>query len=553
MSSILFTSICNPPDRLLGVYASSDQMAFRLTRNQGLFTLYEHTHISSLHLLAQNILEPSVVLEYPTLDQLAEELKRGYDYVAVSFKPCNTEKLLEMLELVRRKSPRSKTVVGGYGVICAPEIARTTAWGRLVDHACLGDGIPFVRRLLGHGPPSSIRCMLPKIGASLPWFNRTSVGTVGIILSGLGCTQRCPFCVTSASTNGRYLEVMSVEDIFTAMQRYWSHSSFTKTSLIYDENLLDHTEKVRRLGKLIREDRVHGLRRLNYFAFASLSALAKYDLEELLLHGLDTVWIGVESKFSDLNKRQGRDPQETFRALHQMGIKTVGSWIAGWDFQTPENIEGDLDYFVSLDPTYQQLALLGVVPPLPLWQSMRNEGRIPETVRWRDYHIYGHTLNYAHFSHRELLDLVDRGYRRIYEEHGPSLLKELEINLNGYEWCLRSSNPLLREQKAGLFRDRCQAFFPVVRTAIAHAPSEKVRGRARQVDRRYRELLGPPTSAEESIAEQMLRMADAEVERRQQRAPATREEPFRRYVYGEGAPRVVGKPYSVTYPAGDPS
>ena len=93
---ILFTTVCRPFDLALNEFEATDQMAFRLTRDQGLFVMYEHTHLSALHLMAQNLSMASVLLEYPTFEQLESELEKGYDYVAISFKVCNIEKLAEM-------------------------------------------------------------------------------------------------------------------------------------------------------------------------------------------------------------------------------------------------------------------------------------------------------------------------------------------------------------------------------------------------------------------------------------------------------------------------
>ncbi|MEK7705842.1 MAG: hypothetical protein AAB426_12850, partial [Myxococcota bacterium] len=402
---LLLTTTYAPVQRILD-FAATDQMGYRLTRGQELFTPYLHTHASPLHLLAQNVDEPSVLLENPTLDDFGRELEAGYAYVGINFDPINAERMLEMAAIVRHRSPATKIVVGGYGAICASELAQDPRWTKVIDYVSQGEGISFLRRVLGADPPSTIHCRLPKEGATLTWLSRRPVGTVGIILSGLGCTQRCPFCVTSASTDGRYIELMDAARIAHTMRNYWERTPATDSVTIYDENFLDHGEKVRELGKLLQADTEIGLRKYAYSAFGSLKALSRYDPEELLLTGLDKAWVGVESKFFTHGKTQEKSAAEIFPWLQSIGIKTIGSWILGQDAQTPENIDEDVDYFVGLDSTFQQLSLLTVVPGTAVWRTYKQQGKIPERVPWGEYHLYGKSFVHEHFSHESMLARV---------------------------------------------------------------------------------------------------------------------------------------------------
>ena len=550
-SRILLSSVCKPYE-LVGGVPASDNMGMRLTRGQGLFSLYEHTHFNGLHLLAQNISAGSVVLENPSLDQFRKELRAGYDYLGLSFKPINTERLLEMCAIVRKESPATKILVGGQGAMCAPWIFKDPKAAALADEICPGEGVAWLRRLLGEAPVDAMRCRLPKIGAALPWLSPRPLGTIGIVLSGLGCTMHCHFCYTANATGGRYIEVTNARQLFETMRGYWESSPLTNSLSIYDENFLDYKEKVLALGRLIQSDEQFGLARLNYLAFGSISAIAKYDPEELLLTGLDTLWVGVESKFSPLPKGKGMRVEDAFQRLHSVGIKTVGSWIIGEDFQTPENIEEDKDFFVSLDPTFQQVSILSVLPPLPLYRSLERKGRIPPGVRWQDYHLYGHNIEYRHLRHQDILRHVEDVYRRVYEENGPGMMKVLEVNLNGYDFCLKSQNPLLRKEKSQFFQKRCDSYYFLLRTAREYAPSSRVRSRLEELDRRYQDLFGPPSRTQKDLAELVLRKAEAETARRRTMPRPLREEPFRRYTYAPLEERPAHRPYRVEYPEGDP-
>ena len=63
-----------------------DLFGARLTRGQGVFTLGGHLHAWALYLIAENIPAYSTVLEYPDEKIFKEELKKGYDFVAIQIK-----------------------------------------------------------------------------------------------------------------------------------------------------------------------------------------------------------------------------------------------------------------------------------------------------------------------------------------------------------------------------------------------------------------------------------------------------------------------------------
>ncbi len=529
-------------------FAPSDQMAFRLTRDQGLFVMYEHTHLSALHFIAQNLSQGSIVLEYPTLEQFEAEVKKGYEYVGISFKICNIEQLYDMCDLVRRISPSSKIIIGGYGTICTSILQEDPAWTDKYDFVCDLEGVSYMRRLLGEPETSEMRCQLPKIGSTLSWLNPQSIGTIGIVLSGLGCTFKCPFCNTSAYTKGKYIEVMTARQIYQAMRGYWENTAFTNSITIYDENFIDHRDKVSELGKLIQEDKKYGLKKYNYFAFGSLSALTKYEPEELLLNGIDTLWVGVESKYSPLPKTKGTTAKDQFDLLHSIGIKTVGSWIIGEDFQTPENIEDDMALFIMLDSTFQQLSILTVSPTLGLWKSLNHKGRIPHDIQWRDYHLYGKTYVPKNFTHQELLDQLHLMYQRIYQQNGPAMMKVLEVNLNGYKTCIQSKHPLLAKEKSQFFKDRCNSYHPLLKTALTFSPSEKVTTRLKTLDKQYKEIFGAKTEFQIKIEDQILNRAEKEMKRRDKEPIKQNLEPFRRYTYPILDQRTGRRPFEVEYP-----
>lgn len=556
MTHVLFSTVYDP-EPLIERWAATDQMAYRLTRAQGIFTLEEHAHSWPIHLLAQNIEADSVLLEWPSLEEFEQELREtDFDYVCISFMNRDLDKLPLMSEAVRRIRPKAKIVIGGYGVICLPD---PEAAKRAADHdfICRTEGVHFLRTVLGETADRPILCHLPQSGSSLPWLTNRSRGSVGAVVASLGCTQRCPFCVTSFYTKGRMLEILSPRGMYESMRHYWDINPFTSIANIYDENFLDYKDRVDELGALLRGDERYGLRHLNYFTFGSMSAISKYEPEELLLNGLDTVWIGVESYFTRLKKTRAENQQEqfdvngrgaftaeTFRTLHSMGIKTIGSWIMGLDCQDRINVSLDEDYFISLNPTFQQISVLTVEPEMPIGKRYETGEAGRRKYPWRNYHLYGQTFEPTEFTFDELLGRVDSMYKRMYQSLGPSLLRMLQCNFNGYLYCSKAKHPLLRREKADFFSRKVRAQASILPMVEELGPNAAIRELARDLGRQVAEVIGEPDTAQRIYREHLMRKAAAEYALRGDGERPIRTDASRRYEYGPQSRAPLGrKPY----------
>ncbi len=522
-------------------------MAYRLTRGQGIFTLQEHAHSYPLHILAQNVIHPSVVLEWPSLKDLKTELEgESYDYVCITFMSRDLNKLRDMSGLIREYSPKSKIVIGGYGVVCMSDEVEKAFEGAY-DYICREEGISFMRHLLKEEIDRPLSCRLPQGGSTIPWLSARSRGTVGALLAGLGCTNRCPFCITSYYTKGNYVSVMDVDQLYKGMVKYWETNPFTISVNIYGENFLDYEKDVRKLGRLIREDANFGLKKLNYFTFGSVNAICRFDPEELLLSGLDTVWIGVESLYANLDKLNGYDVNKVFQSMDEIGIKTIGSWMCGLETQDQSNIAKDEDYLISLNPSFQQISILTDETSMP-WANKhkKNSGR---SYPWENFHLYGRTFEPRNFTYEQLLDRIENLYDKMYQVNGPSIMRMLKTNMNGYKFCKKSKQTLLKNDKAHFFRHRIDAYSPLIKACIEFAPSESVKNLLKELESEIVDHFGPFTIGQKDFNELVLRKAVREHELRESVGLSIKKDDYRRYVYPSGTKsRFSKKPYTVTYP-----
>jgi len=119
----------------------------QVTREQGLFSLRFNHPSFGLYFIAENIHAPATVLDFPTEKRFIKEIRKGYDYVGISFILPNFAKARRMAELVREHAPSSRIVLGGHGT-SIPGIENRIEH----DHICRGEGVRWFRRLLGEDP-----------------------------------------------------------------------------------------------------------------------------------------------------------------------------------------------------------------------------------------------------------------------------------------------------------------------------------------------------------------------------------------------------------------
>src|SRR5271157_6628014 len=144
--TVLLTSVCRPMGPKYGDAPSVGyELLYRqVTRAQGIFSPRTVNVFFGLDYIAENLDAPTVVLQYPSKRELIRELKKGYDYVGVSFLMAVMPKMKETVALIRKYAPQSKIVIGGYGAILKDEVLQPYA-----DYICREEGVAFFRRLLG--------------------------------------------------------------------------------------------------------------------------------------------------------------------------------------------------------------------------------------------------------------------------------------------------------------------------------------------------------------------------------------------------------------------
>src|ERR1022692_1241223 len=121
---VLLTSVCRPfgPEQGDGPSVGYELLYRQVTRAQGIFSPRTVNVLFALDYIAENLDVPAVVLQYPSERELIKELKKGYDYVGVSFVMALMHRMKDTVALIRKYAPNSKIVLGGYGTILKDDV-----------------------------------------------------------------------------------------------------------------------------------------------------------------------------------------------------------------------------------------------------------------------------------------------------------------------------------------------------------------------------------------------------------------------------------------------
>lgn len=486
---ILLTTVCRP---LGESYGDSKSVGYELlhcqvTRAQGIFSPRTIIHHFSLEYIAHNLDSPTVVLQYPSEKEFIRELKRGYDFVGISFVLATFHHMQRMSALVRKHAPGTKIILGGYGTVLSDE--EMVPYG---DYFCREEGVGFLRRLLGE-PEREMPYDHPVITNRLKIFS-VPFGENGMIFAGLGCPNGCDFCCTSYFFRRRHIRLLPTgDDIFKVVMKYLARNPKMNFTVL-DEDFLLNQSRARRFLERVREAGVTP----SMFVFSSIKALSQYDVKELVEMGISGLWIGYEGKHSNFEKQKGRDPSELFRDLREHGITILASMVIGFDYQSPEIIHAELQELLSLKPTFAQILIYGPTPGTPFYERVMKEKRLVDELA-RDRALYYQRctgfygmVRHPNLSGEELEQIQEKCFRTDFEKLGPSILRAVENWFLGYQKLYQEESPALRRRAERYRRDILQSL-PIFLPVKWFGPTPAVREAAQKLYQEIAHFFGPPS------------------------------------------------------------
>jgi radical SAM superfamily enzyme YgiQ (UPF0313 family) len=461
----------------------------QVTRAQGIFSPRTVNIQFSLEYIAENLDTPTVVLQYPSRSELIAELKKGYDYVGISFLMAIFHHVKDMVALIRQHAPNTKIILGGYGTVLDDEELKPYA-----DYICREEGVTFMRRLLGESEiPMPYK--QPLIVSKLKVFGWEVSGT-GKIFAGLGCPNGCDFCCTSHFFKRKHIKLLPTgADIFAVAEKYLERDP-NLVFLIIDEDFLLNKKRAMEFRDCV----IKSGKQLSIFAFSSIKALSQYKVEEILEMGIDGFWIGYEGTRSGYAKQQGRPTEEIFKEFREHGITILASMIVGFDYQTPEVIAQELDGLMQLKPSLGQYLIYGPVPGTPFNERVKTEKLMHDqyvenpTLMYRRADGFTTMMKHPTLSPTEIEKLQQWCFDQDFQRLGPSIFRVLESRFLGYLKLKDSPNPILR-QKAEHYAKDLRCAFPVFLAGRLFGPNATVRRGIGEFEKRLYAEFGKPTLA----------------------------------------------------------
>jgi radical SAM superfamily enzyme YgiQ (UPF0313 family) len=489
---VLLTSACRPIGPQYGDAPSVGyELLYRqVTRAQGIFSPRTVNVQFGLDYIAENLDAPTVVLQYPSKKELIKELKKGYDYVGISFIMALMHKMKEIVALIREYAPNSKIVLGGYGTILKDDVLKPFG-----DYICREEGVAYMRKLLGE-PEIPMPYKHPLIVSWLKVFGWRVSGT-GKIFAGLGCPNGCDFCCTSHFFSRKHIRLLPTgRDIYNVVERYFNLDP-NLVFLIIDEDFLLNKKRAMEFRDCV----LQGGKKPSIFAFSSVKAISQYTVEEILEMGIDGFWIGYEGTRSNFAKQQGRDIAEILPEFRQHGITVLTSMIVGFDYQTPEIVAQELDGLMKLKPSLGQYLIYGPVPGTPFHERVIKENLLHDIYTTDKDLFYrradGFTTMMKHptLSPKQIEDIQTWCFEQDFQRLGPSIFRVLETRFLGYLTLRNSPNPVLR-QKAEYFAQELRFAYPVFLVGRLFGPNPKIRQWIGELERKIHAELGKPEMAQ---------------------------------------------------------
>jgi hypothetical protein len=441
---VLLSSVCQPFGEKYGdSFTTTHDAAHQIIWGQGIFQIYGTNNQWGIDFVAQNLQTPTTTLHYPTMEQFIEEIKKGYDYIGISFVHSTFHKMVPMTEAIRKYAPSSKIILGGHG---------TTLGDRLsayADYICQGEGVVYMRELLGE--PLDRPIEQPIIVEWQSFFSLPMLpirGYYAHIFAGLGCPNGCEFCCTSAFFKRKHIKLLpDGASVVRAIEKIRERLPNTVDFWISDEDFLLNPQRGRQFLEAMRAS---NLPPLSLGIFSSVRAISQYQASELVEMGVERLWVGYEAKGAEYDKMKGKSYRELFSELHHHGITVLASMIIGYDYQTKE-----FDEFMSLRPSVTQYLILGGPIGTPLFEKNFAEGRVfPEYLsdfrKWDGYYV---THSRPNISAEELYQLVRFLPKEEFRRLGPSIFRFTEDWVTGYENLKDHPSPRVRAKTQKYLRD----------------------------------------------------------------------------------------------------
>lgn len=309
------------------------------------------------------------ILEYPTMDEFENELKKGVDVVGISFLTIQMYDVKHMIDLIRKYDVK-EIWGGGWGI-------DTPGAKELFDRTFTGHGEQAVFPLLkdrwqGHRHPKLLGdAHIVKLSAKL-----------GYLYSIRGCKYKCEYCPSPAMVP----EMLStpISEIKKLLDYYLEKK--VSAIIIYDETFLQDKQYSERVVEMLNE------RGLLWFCLTSSTEL-KGQVSKLRDKGFLGCLMGIESLCDKTllhHKRGGRLTSLNMDVIKEMKDNScylIGTYIFCHELDTEKSMRDDIEKLASMDIPAVMPTILTPYPGTPPFERYADRIIDWDWTHWDDGHL----------------------------------------------------------------------------------------------------------------------------------------------------------------------
>ena len=357
------------------------------------------------------------------LDEAVDVIDYGTpaDLVGITTLTVNAHRAYEIAREFRQRG--AKVVMGGPHVSAVPEEAI-----RYCDALAIGNAEATLPQIVRDAESGTLqqfylntqpRAIPSRIIGSVESGWQTS------ILASRGCELSCDFCSMQNIFGKFYLQRdarSTIEDVLQAKSRMLSfvddnfYGASTASQAYYD----------RILDAINQNDK-------QWVAQVRLPILRN---ERVLKKFRDSNCAGLFIGFESINKDNSRaikkkvDKELYTRQIdkiHAYGIGVIGSFIFGFDSDTPQTIEETVDFCIDTGMEMTAFSILTPYPGTKVYKDLKDQGRLL-SEDWRLYDSDRALFQPINFSPEELEHQVLMAAKRFYSTS--SIVKRMKFGMN---------------------------------------------------------------------------------------------------------------------------
>jgi radical SAM superfamily enzyme YgiQ (UPF0313 family) len=454
----------------------------QITREQGLFSLRFNHQSFGLYFLAENIDAPTTVLDFPSKERFIKEIKKGYDYIGISFILPNFIKAKYMAKQIRKYAKKTKILLGGHGT-SIPGIETLIE----NDHICRGEGVKWLRQLLGENKKKPINHPIMDSVFSKRILGMKLKTDAAVLIPGVGCENGCRFCTTTHFFDKKYTPFFNTgKELFDVCRKIEKKLGYDEF-FIMDENFLKVPERAIELVALMEKHN----KLYRFGIFSSAETINQMGPEFLARLGVSFLWVGVESKHEIYEKNRGIDIKQMIKELRDHGISVLASGILFSEHHDQQTIMDDIKFMVDLESDFVQFMGLGPLPGTKLYKDYDEQGILRKDIPYEEWHGQHQIwFRHPHFNLEESAIFLKNAFRYDYDKQGPSLLRMCDTVLRGYVTFSRYKDSFMQKRKMQL-KEWTVNYRMILQAVHRFAHNDIVLNKTKKLIERYDSELGP--------------------------------------------------------------